>query len=83
MKPSDNVSISATSRAVIELEEGASEFDRGVRENVAELLRVRQELSTLITQRGALTATFKLIFDYRQDGDQTYDNRGKYIPLLI
>ncbi len=76
MKPTDNVSISDTSRAILELEGKVSEFDRDIRAKVEELLRVQQELSSLITHRDALTATIKLIADYRQAGCQTYSNRG-------
>lgn len=76
MKPTDNVSISDTSRAILELEGKVSEFDRDIRVKVEELLRVQQELSSLITHRDALTATIKLIADYRQAGCQTYSNRG-------
>ena len=61
MKPTDNVSISDTSRAILELEGKVSEFDRDIRAKVEELLRVQQELSSLITHRDALTATIKLI----------------------
>ena len=76
MKPTDNVSISDTSRAILELEGKVSEFDKDIRAKVEELLRVQQELSSLITHRDALTATIKLIADYRQAGCQTYSNRG-------
>lgn len=76
MKPTDNVSISDTSRAILELEGKVSEFDKDIRTKVEELLRVQQELSSLITHRDALTATIKLIADYRQAGCQTYSNRG-------
>lgn len=76
MKPTDNVSISDTSRAILELEGKVSEFDRDIQAKVEELLRVQQELSSLITHRDALTATIKLIADYRQAGCQTYSNRG-------
>lgn len=76
MKPSDNVSISDASRAILELDGKVSEFDRDIREKVAELLRVQQELSALVTHRDALTATIKLISNYRQEGCQTYGNRG-------
>lgn len=76
MKPTDNVSISDTSRAILELEGKVSEFDRDIRAKVEELLRVQQELSSLITHRDSLTATIKLIADYRQSGCQTYSNRG-------
>lgn len=76
MKPTDNVSISDTSRAILELEGKVSEFDKDIQTKVEELLRVQQELSSLITHRDALTATIKLIADYRQAGCQTYSNRG-------
>lgn len=76
MKPTDNVSISDTSRAILELEGKVSEFDRDIRAKVEELLRVQQELSSLVTHRDALTATIKLISDYRQAGCQTYSNQG-------
>ena len=76
MKPTDNVSISDTSRAILELEGKVSEFDRDIRAKVEELLRVQQELSSLITHRDSLTATIKLIADYRQAGCQTYSNQG-------
>ena len=76
MKPTDNVSISDTSRAILELEGKVSEFDRDIRAKVEELLRVQQELSSLITHRDSLTVTIKLIADYRQAGCQTYSNRG-------
>ena len=76
MSTGSTVAISDTSRAILELEGEVSNFDADIRAKVAELLRVQQELSSLITHRDALTATIKLIADYRQAGCQTYSNRG-------
>ena len=77
MKPTDNVSISDTSRAILELEGEVSNFDSDIRAKVAELLKVQQELSALITHRDALMSTVKLISDYRQANCcPTYGNKG-------
>ena len=61
MQPSTNVSISDMSRAILEMEREVSKFDADIRNKVAELLKVQQELSMLVTHRDALMGTIKQI----------------------
>lgn len=61
------VDISDTSRAILELEGEVSNFDADIRAKVAELLKVQQELSRMVTHRDALIATIKQISDYRHE----------------
>lgn len=60
-----NVAISDASRALLELEREVSKFDDDIRNKVADLLKVQQELSRLVTHRDALISTIKQISDYR------------------
>lgn len=67
MSTGSTVAISDTSRAIQELEGEVSNFDADIRAKVAELLKVQQELSRMVTHRDALIATIKQISDYRYD----------------
>ena len=67
MSTGSTIAISDTSRAILELEGEVSNFDSDIRAKVAELLKVQQELSRMVTHRDALIATFKQISDYRYD----------------
>ncbi len=67
MATGSTVAISDTSRAILELEGEVSNFDADIRAKVAELLKVQQELSRMVTHRDALIATIKQISDYRHE----------------
>lgn len=67
MSTGSTVAISDTSRAIQELEREVSNFDADIRAKVAELLKVQQELSRMVTHRDALIATIKQISDYRNE----------------
>jgi hypothetical protein len=67
MSTGSTVAISDTSRAILELEGEVSNFDADIRAKVAELLKVQQELSRMVTHRDALIATIKQISDYRNE----------------
>jgi hypothetical protein len=67
MSTGSTVAISDTSRAILELEGEVSNFDADIRAKVAELLKVQQELSRMVTHRDALIATIKQISDYRHE----------------
>lgn len=67
MATGSTVAISDTSRAILELEREVSNFDADIRGKVAELLKVQQELSRMVTHRDALIATIKQISDYRHE----------------
>lgn len=65
MSSSSTVAISDTSRAILELEREVSNFAADIRGKVADLLKIQQELSRMVTHRDALIATIKQISDYR------------------
>ena len=67
MSTGSTIAISDTSRAILELEGEVSNFDADIRAKVAELLKVQQELSRMVTHRDALIATIKQISDYRNE----------------
>ena len=67
MSTGSTIAISDTSRAILELEGEVSNFDADIRAKVAELLKVQQELSRMVTHRDALIATIKQISDYRHE----------------
>lgn len=65
MSTASNVDISDVSRALLEMEREVSLFDADIRNKLAELLKVQQELSMLVTHRDALVGTIKQLSDYR------------------
>ena len=67
MSTGSTIATSDTSRAILELEGEVSNFDADIRSKVAELLKVQQELSRMVTHRDALIATIKQISDYRHE----------------
>jgi hypothetical protein len=71
------VTLSDTSRALVEIETTVTDLDKDINAKALELIRIQQEMSQLITQRDALLGTSAQIQQYRNQNEWVYRQPGR------